>query len=657
MNGSLPRWWSAVAEEMRRWAEGAGWTAEQADGIGSLTLALLLAQQDGHAALPLGAAEKLRPWWRRLEEMGLSKEAIAAGGRLAAALAERPEAFAQLVALGGPPDPQAPPRPLRLARTPDGAALLQSDRVARLEARIGGALAARLRTPSALGSAARDAEALLAPLNAIGPGQRLAAGQRRAIVQALRRPLAVVSGGPGTGKTTVVAALLRAWLRARTGVDPEPAALAEAVTRIALTAPTGKAADRMREAIARQLRHATEAPEAAALLERLQPASTVHRLLGYSPAADRFRHGPHRPLPFELVVLDEASMLDLELAAALLEALEPSTHLVVLGDAEQLPAVGLGAVLRDVTAAAEQPDAPEALQACLVRLTENYRMRTGGAGARVLAAAEAVRRGEPQALRSALAERTATTELRGEGAEWLAAPDATSRTALLQHWYARHVAARCLPAGTDTPPWRSEPEAARRYLQALGEQRILAAVRAGPGSVQEANAVCSALHARRLGRLRGAGAGDLFEGVPALVVRNDYALGLYNGDLGVVLLSEGGSRARYEFVLERAGALRSWPLSQVRRLLEPAWAMTVHKAQGSEFERVAVLLPEQFGRPLGRELLYTALSRARRGAVLVGDWSVVERTLACRERRLGGLPLALGEALARAGEREGTPPG
>ncbi len=678
-----PRWWPAVLDALFRVARAAGCSQELASGVAALGLALLHAQQEGSTGVSLdevpdrlaslllalseaascgmgesdefgagvssaaiwlsqarATATRILSWWvdegaARIEHTGASGAGERAAVRRVLGAFESGEPTPGfdtplLVRLGGP-----------------GGGLLQSERLFRMERHLAEALVAR-----SVGVASEPRRAWDVGEEGVAGAERLHPLQRRAVVHAMRFPLTVVSGGPGTGKTTVVASLLRTWLwRAR----KQGATFQEAAARIALSAPTGKAADRMRESLAgclEPLRGGHE--EVAALLGTTAPRPiTLHRLLGYSPGRDRFRYGRARPLPHELVVIDEASMLDMELALVLLEALADGAHLVLLGDPGQLPAVGLGAVLRDLREAALEAEArgAAAFSDILVHLTENHRVHRNQGGRALLRFAERVAEGGLASIEEVEEVRVVPLDAvpSFQGVEVTEAPNADARRRALRRWYEAHIEAVLRDAGyypgsgRGRPPWVQEEDEALRYLELLGRGKVLAAVRRGPGSVREANDLLSFLHAAVLGRRGVAGAGWM-EGVPAIVTRNDYGLGLYNGDLGVVLLSGGGAGAHYRFVLAREGRVRSWPLMQVYGALRPAWAMTVHKAQGSEFDHVVLCLPERFGPPLGRELLYTAITRARRSVWVVGRLAVLREAAGRRDRRRTGLPAALWEA-------------
>jgi exodeoxyribonuclease V alpha subunit len=597
-----------------------------------LALALLAAQEEGSTRLPLDPAT-LEP---RLRELGAAGEDLRAVRDLLAAL-RSVGGLTGSVAFGAPGDY----RPLLL----DGDGLY-SQRLLRLEERVAEALATRLRAPAEPPrglAAALDDVTRRPSRSAAGSPELLSEEQQAAVAGMLSGGLGVVTGGPGTGKTSIVVTLLRVVAR----LD------ASLLGRIALAAPTGRAADRMHGSLRRALERVSDPAGAdAALLAALPPAATLHRLLAYSPSGERFRRHQGNPLAEELVVVDESSMLDLDLTDRLLRALPPTGRLVLLGDAAQLPSVEAGALFRDLVAAAA-----EMAPARLARLTHSYRMDPGDpAGASILAVAEAVLAGrsptapepgppEEPARPPALPVRRRAAELTFRGPELLLATSGAEREELLARWFEERVAA--------LPRWRERAfgdyqavdggftgtaaEEIEALLAHYERFRILCATRYFGGGTG-AGAVNAWLRAR-IARI-GPGTGDPRSGVagpplpgePVLVAANDYRRGLFNGDQGVVLnVATGpGAAPRPCAVLRPSGVLVALPLSALEGRLVPAWATTVHKAQGSELDYAALILPVTATRALTRELVYTALTRARRAVVVVGS---PERLQEAVERR------------------------
>jgi exodeoxyribonuclease V alpha subunit len=455
--------------------------------------------------------------------------------------------------------------------------------------------------------------------------------QKRAVKEALTSSLALVTGGPGTGKTTIVVALLRAL--AWSGVP---------MGEVAVAAPTGKAAQRLQQAIDAGLASARR-DMAEATLRAIAPVpQTLHRLLGWSPTAGRFARHENDPLPHRVVIVDEASMIDLAMMDRLLRALRPGGRLVLLGDADQLPSIEAGAVFRDLCAALR-----------VARLTTNLRVARDPAGQRIVAAAAAVNAGDlADAFAQAVPTRTTVDALAFEGPEVLAAKWAEVQVPLLERWWSERIGdLEARAARTFHPRAGVFDEDDARELRALLDHhagsRLLCATRVrGPGHGAED------LNDRLLARLRGGASrarrwrsGELPAGTPVMVQRNDYERQLYNGDQGVVVRVEperGG--ASLAAVFPRKDTLEAFPLDAGLDLA-PAFAMTVHKAQGSEFDHVALVLPDADMPLLTRELLYTAITRARRSVLLVGTFDLLARAVSRRIERYSGIAERLADTV------------
>lgn len=395
-------------------------------------------------------------------------------------------------------------------------------------------------------------------------GFSLQGQQRQAVEQALTAPLLVVTGGPGTGKTTILKGVFGAL--AAIGVAPES---------VALAAPTGRAARRMADATGHE-------------------AKTLHRLLEYDPRQRRFLRDAQRPLQAELVVVDEASMIDVPLAAALVAALPPAARLVLVGDADQLPSVGPGAVLADLLAS---PMVPR------VQLTHVYRQ---GARSQIVLAAHEV-----------LAGRVPVSGVRGDGGDFFVIPRAA----------AEQIVETLVEVVRDRLP--------RQGFDPVRDVQVLAPVHRGPLGTEALNERLRAeLNPTGAPTLRGLRVGDKL-----IQTRNDYDLDVFNGDIGTVVglgATESAAAATGVQHLplateptvvvqfgDREVAVRQSQLEW----LELAYAVTVHKAQGSEYP--AIVMPVHMGQHLmlQRNLLYTALTRARRFAVLVGQPEAVSRAV------------------------------
>ena len=376
---------------------------------------------------------------------------------------------------------------------------------------------------------AQDARTVGKELKAVAEGPpKLTDEQKAAVREALSAPLALITGGPGTGKTTIVVALLRAL--AWTGMPMES---------VAIAAPTGKAAQRLTEAIAQGLAASARDMAEAALPSLAPPPQTLHRLLGWSPTSGRFARHENDPLPHRVVLVDEASMIDLATMDRLVRALRPDARLVLLGDANQLPSVEAGAVFRDLCAALGA-----------ARLTVNLRVARDPSARRIVSAAEAVNAGASGArLGEAIATRRTVDELTFEGVEHLAAPWADVGDALLEAWWRTRVIALDDFVRRIGRTYRLEggafDEGERAEIQALfehhGRARLLCATRVR-GFASGAEALNDALLARLRGgaRPRRWRATELAAGAPVVFERNDYERKLFNGDQGLVLRVDPG---------------------------------------------------------------------------------------------------------------------
>ena len=600
--------------------------AEAGEPPGAVLGAALAAALEGlgHSGLPLGVpastlcpllgwpdemAEALSPWMAELGPASLARCAAVAQGGLAA-------------------EDGAEPLVLDRGR-------LYLRRHWRDEQRVIRGIAARCAPVEADEGAGFDPTWALRLFEPLAAGAE-SDGQRRACLEVGRAGLTVLTGGPGTGKTYTAARMLLTLLAARPAL------------RIALAAPTGKAAARLRQSIASALdglsaqtgKDALLGVAIEALSAQIASARTLHSLLGMRHGSRRFRHGPGNPLDVDVLLIDEASMVHLELMAAVVDALPPQARLILLGDRDQLASVEAGSVLGDLCAA----EAP-VLAARVVTLQRSHRFsgRIGDLAAAVNAGdgpatLRVLKAGASETKPAVLWQRdsrdAALLQLVGRGrpgAEggWLD---------LLALWRQPPV------DPDDRPVW------AAQLLERLDRLRVLTALREGDWGVDGLNRrIETGLAA--LGGLRpGQFGGGWYDGRPVMVTRNDPELGLSNGDVGLALAEPGGALRVWFAQGQGSGqAVRAVLASRIVAC-ETAWAMTVHKSQGSEFAHTVLVLPDRFSPLLTRELLYTGLTRARQAFTLIApDPAVLVQAVARRTERVSGLQIGLAERLSRPG--------
>jgi exodeoxyribonuclease V alpha subunit len=466
-------------------------------------------------------------------------------------------------------------------------------------------------------SSFRASLARLFPENSPGANE-----QRLAAVLSLVSRVSVISGGPGTGKTSTVAKILVLLQEQALARGREP-------YRVELLAPTGKAAQRLGEAIGQYLASLTLDPRVAASASAASKASkTIHRALVYQPRTPtRFRHGRENPLAADLVVVDEASMVDLALMAKLVDAVPDGARLVLIGDKDQLASVEAGSILADMHgghgrgisgACAERVErltgtklvesgSEPSLADGMIELTHSHRFREGGG---IFELARAVNAGNAAAALELLRQSPFVT------LEPLPDPERLER---LIGPVVEEKFGRIGSAGID------------EKLALLDGFRVLCAHRRGPFGVETMNEWIAA-HLRQIGALDAEG--DFYEGRPIIVTANDHLIELYNGDVGVI--AKEGDAAPLAARFPAAGGRRTVPIA----LLPPhetAFAMSVHKAQGSEFEDVLLLLGDRPSPILTRELVYTAVTRARRRVRICGSPEVLGAAIAARVERASGL--------------------
>jgi exodeoxyribonuclease V alpha subunit len=463
----------------------------------------------------------------------------------------------------------------------------------------------------------------------------LSADQVAAVETAVRFHLAVISGGPGTGKTTIVVSILRALCRL--GVKPE---------EMVLAAPTGKAAHRLGEAVRWGLEAVAEKSPEDRLLENLAEPQTLHRLLGYSQSTGRFLYHQNNRLAARVVVVDEASMIDLVLMERLTRSLRDDARLVLLGDDHQLPSVEAGAVLRDLIAG-ESPLGRRA-----VRLTESYRMRPEDPdGRNILTVSRLIDSGtlptfDPQRTDAdVVREQASVATVRFQGVEFLEAPEGSGvLNEFLEHWH-KEVIRKPRDFDFDAIVNREyvlgrdgfgddDRAALAKLFKHFDEARILCLTRVRSTGADRINAV---LHRRALVNRTSRRGDEPIPGEPVMMQVNDPGRRIFNGDQGLVLRVSEGGRSALMVVFPRDEGFRAFGIDALRPVLLPAFALTVHKAQGSEYDHIALVLPDADIPINAREILYTALTRARTSVTILGTREVFAGGVARRIHRSSGL--------------------
>ncbi len=415
--------------------------------------------------------------------------------------------------------------------------------------------------------------------------------------------LKVLLGGPGSGKTTAVAKQLVARFADANDRD----------LLVAMAAPTGKAADRMRQAIEARLLSAKASPEVIARVQE-SPSITIHRLLGYSPVrrTGRFQYNHENPLPYDLVIIDEASMLSLSLMHRLIDALHPTAELFLVGDPEQLASVDAGTVLADISLAAKKEGTD--LYRCTERLTSQYRYAVGSPIEQVV---KAVQSGDADQVIDLL-----RSHRNSEGVVSWIDPSSKAQEDLdafenVGLEVKRHALKVVELAGS------SQYEKA---LETLGQLQLLCASRVGQLGIAGWN--------RTVNKWIGtATRKQWFVGRPVLITKNDHGNNLYNGDVGVVCSDKNGE---VRVVFDGLVAPREFPTVRLPEV-ETVHALTIHKSQGSEYQHAIVVLPTGRSRLLTRELLYTGVSRAREQLTIVASESALRTAVNTVVIRASGL--------------------
>lgn len=543
---------------------------------------------DGHICLDL---EDVTPEWLAAFAAVPDKEQVRIPSGILAALGEIASARLAGEGIVGAPDAGSP---LVLG---DGRLYLR--RYWNYEQTVAARLAAMART--------RSAQASTVELQ----GLQINEGQSRAVLRALAGKFVVISGGPGTGKTYTAARIL--------------CLLAERAPIIRMAAPTGKAADRLNESVR----------EALKVLGRdieLEDACTIERLLGYVSNSPYFKHNRENPLPADVVLIDEASMVDLPKMAKLLGALAPDCRLILLGDMHQLASVAPGSVLGDICSAA-------ALEDSVVELTDSRRFAPGGPIARLSAAINA-----SESSADALDVWEMLRDFSDEGA--LAMREVPESFMGKDRKVDPAFAAAVIDGFRDFTVAETPEDA----FEALDRFRVLCAMRRGPHGVETVNRLIEDILAgRAVGGSDGASgvsewrrlrtSGEFYDHRVVMITRNDYSMGLFNGDVGIIMKdhqADGEGLAAY--FRGRAGdsPCRRVPCRLLPRH-ETAFAVTVHKSQGSEYDSILVVLPNRDSPVVTKELIYTAITRTRNNVEIWCSQSAFTSAVCTRIKRASGL--------------------
>lgn len=476
----------------------------------------------------------------------------------------------------------------------------------------------------------------LAVLDDLVPSASCLNWQKVAAAVALTRRFAVISGGPGTGKTTTVTKLLAALV--------EQAQQQGNIPTIKLVAPTGKAAARLTESIGKALSELSVSPDLKAHIPT--ESSTIHRLLGAIPNSVEFRHNQHNPLHLDILVIDEASMVDLPMMFKVVDALPKHARLILLGDKDQLASVEAGAVLGDICSFHQQGYSQtqssvlaqltgyQALQhtssqsvtmadsLCMLQKSYRFDARSG-----IGQLAKAVNAGSSQQMDGVWQKAFHDIEK--------FPLDSQHYSQMLQSLVQQYSEYLTLTAAPLNQNEEELADKAKQVLMAFNRCRLLCAIREGDFGVAGLNTrIEKALAARKLIQTQD----ELwYPGRPVMVTRNDHGLGLYNGDIGICMLDDSQQEPRLKVFFELPdGRVKAVLPSRVPEH-ETAYAMTIHKSQGSEFDFTLMILPPEFSPILTRELIYTGITRAKKRLALYCNDHVLKRGIRIKTERASGL--------------------
>ncbi len=432
--------------------------------------------------------------------------------------------------------------------------------------------------------------------------------QRRAVELALKHQFLIVSGGPGTGKTTTITRLLALLIEQHLKSAQKVGGDLSNSFKVLLAAPTGKAAIRMLDSIRDAQTGLGLAEEASALMP--SEASTIHKLLGYQHGSVNFKHNRNNPLNADVVLVDEASMIDIALMSKLVEAVPAHAKLILIGDKDQLSSVETGSVFADMYSGLENDDSEH-----LVTLKKNWRFAEDSD---IGQSAIAANQGDSTKLLSLLKDTDSTLE-NSQGCK-LIAPDTLRDAELIKPWQ------------TYINVINNEDSSFDEIFQAFNQYRVLCALRRGlNGSVNMSSRIETALAKQNLIHFRRKFTNNnqsWYHGRPIMITQNSYGKGLFNGDTGITLIRDGEVKVFFPSVeggLSTADGSNEYKSFSPVRLPahEATWAMTIHKSQGSEFNQVVLILPHEEMPLLTRQLIYTGITRAKEQVSIVASEGVL----------------------------------
>ncbi len=431
--------------------------------------------------------------------------------------------------------------------------------------------------------------------------------QIKACLTATRKGLTVITGGPGTGKTHTVLRLLSLLIQDRIKQNLPP-------PRIAIAAPTGKAAARVKESIRKGLNELNVTEDIKSYLP--ENAGTIHRLLGYKHLSNNFRYNRRNKLPYDVIIIDEASMIDLSLMGKLVSAISDDSRLILLGDKNQLAAVEGGAVFADIcslkSSAGTELDSNTFLNDAIVELSFSHRFRDDSGIGNL---AKAINTEDYDRAMEILQDQTV------KDVEWVS----NAADYLNQVLPNRIVDIHNNLIDSTTDPISK--------LKALVKFQVLCAHSSGNFGVQRINQLAE----KWLGRNRADS--FPFDGLPIIARKNDYNVSIFNGDTGYIRKDESGSFfAIFEKTNESTGETSFREINTALiSSYDPAWALTIHKSQGSEYDEVVLILPDNPSPLLTKELLYTGITRAKKKVTVCSSKEMIARCVKTKTRRLGGL--------------------